>query len=63
MFPEKVGGTLRFEGNKINWFPDGPVIKKNKDKQNFEKRVESYDNITPPSLTFCSRARAVKIRR
>ena len=30
MFPEKVGGTLRFEGNKINWFPDGPVIKKKK---------------------------------
>ena len=19
--------TLRFEGNKINWFPEGPVIK------------------------------------
>ena len=28
MFPEtKSGETLRFKGNKIHWFSDGPVIK------------------------------------
>ena len=32
-----------------------------KKTQNFEKRADSYDNITPPSLTLCPRAKAVNI--